>query len=556
MKRYFYTSAFWLLSVFFFTCKNPADDVNLVVAQPFTYLPVIQVTDAKAQLDDKESVLPADLSVAISGKDAEFIYTREGYRDFKPQMGLVGLGISPKRIPTEADPVRFNVSVTGASILPKTVSVTIGSADSSRIIPVSVVRLASAPLGMAVDQPAISLKTDGSTANEVSVGTTAKNGMAETTEITIPAATQFLNADGAVVVGSQVKTILVQADPSKESSLLVFPGGSLISENVQFAGGETGSATLSPAGYVDITMSVNGTDIKRFSKPLQVSMQIDPSFYNPNTGGTVKAGDVLDIYSYEVTTNKWTFEQSAGVASEGGKLQVSFPVSHLTGYAATVAKKNYCIVDLTFTLPVYPAAFYFTIKTYSVKADGSTPDKLLVTQNDMRRSVGSMSTRVYPNGINGNDQDTYLVVFTTSTGYEMGRAYRRGCQTQTPIELTLPPIGTPVTMQLFVSCPNKGSLPLSLLPAFELFYRPAGSAAAYKLLGQATMGYLFTTELTTGTAYDFRAHGMGEVKYVYNKVITGYNNTTVGTGQGETLGGDAENNLKLLTEKCREVGWQ
>lgn len=555
MKRKFYILIIALVSVCFYACKNITDDVSLTVSQPFSYRPVIQVVDVEAENQGKESKLPADLSISISGKDAESVYNREGYKDYVASSGVLGLGISPRRVPTADNPVKFNVTVSGTGLMTKSVSVTLNPGDSSMVFPVNVMKLTSPPEGVTVNQLSLSLGSEGSMVVPVIISTDGTDGNNESTEITIPAGAQFKDATGAVVVGSQLKTTLIQLDPSKESSLAVFPGGALSVEDVQLENGKTGNAILNPAGYIDITMTINGKEIKQFTQPLEVSMQLDPNFYNPSTRQVIKVGDELDIYSYEVTTNRWTFEKKANVVMINGSLRAVFTISHLTGYSAMVTREANCNMSIKEMLGYYPATINFTTTFYSTKEDRTTPDKLLMTVTDGRPMADNGDYSLYDFWV--NDQDTYMVVVTHSSGFEMGRAYRSGCGLREPIILTLPPFIPPVTMQLYVRCPGKTTVvPVNLMPTFEMFYRAAGTTDAYKMLGQVTNGYITTMLLEADKAYDFRAHWGNQVKYITNKVVKANNSATIGQGNGDILGNVApENNLQILTEKCKGLGF-
>src|SRR5690606_1083408 len=113
--------------------------------------------------------------------------------------------------------------------------------------------------------------------------------------------------------------------------LRIFPGGGLISDNVQTPTGNT-AGTFIPAGLVNIDMSVGGVAVKHFNQPITVGIQIDPSFTNMNTGGIVKAGDELSIYSYEAGAAHWKYEGNGTVEMIGGKPTVTFETTHLTWF--------------------------------------------------------------------------------------------------------------------------------------------------------------------------------------------------------------------------------
>ncbi|MGK6351550.1 hypothetical protein [Parapedobacter sp. DT-150] len=101
------------------SCENPLKDVSVVVdTEAVQYGTAIQIIDEQGNT-------VSDLTVAISGEDAEYIYGMEGRQQFEITDGLLGLGVHPLHAPTESDPVSFAVQLSGEGYVSETVPITI-----------------------------------------------------------------------------------------------------------------------------------------------------------------------------------------------------------------------------------------------------------------------------------------------------------------------------------------------------------------------------------------------------------------------------------------------
>lgn len=158
--------------------------------------------------------------------------------------------------------------------------------------------------------------TGGTTAEAV---TAAASGEGANAELTVPANTEFQNAAGEAISGSEVTMSVIAADSSNANTGAIIP-----------AGLNDGSTTQvkKPVGVTSITMTDDtGAKIKKFSSPINVSVAI-PS------GNDIKVGDQLDISSYDEDTGVWSEETNkATVVSNGGALSAQFATDHLTFFS-------------------------------------------------------------------------------------------------------------------------------------------------------------------------------------------------------------------------------
>lgn len=500
------------------------------------------------QVEDGNGNPVSNLTVNITGLDADNIYNLAGTKTFVLQGGILGLGVHPHNDPREDLPVSFNIELSGPGYLSQNIPMTIHKGQLQQIVKTDVLNIYKAPAGIAVATPTAPLQ-GGATATEITLETTAQNEATEVTKITVPAATQFQDAGGSALIGNQVSAVIAHVDPSKETALNIFPGGSLISTNVQTENGNM-AGTFIPAGLVNIDMSVGGVAVKNFSQPISVALQIDPAFTNMNSGTVIKAGDMLGIYSYETTTGQWKFEYNEEVQLIDGKLTVVFETSHLTWFMAgsfVTSCPTFQSITLTGTWLTPGIKYPMTVEAMlagkvvaSVQADISIADNLVRLNNLPEQGV---SIRVK------NENGEVLAV----------KAITGLCNSVSSISLARPGvINKRVTMQLYVRCPNNVAS-IGVLPTFYLYYRvakPTADVSGYKMLGVVEKGFISTTALTPGTVnYDFKAVWGDQVKYAHNKTVAADNTATVGDGEEELIGEiDPMNNLQLLKEKCKEFG--
>lgn len=98
---------------------------------------------------------------------------------------------------------------------------------------------------------------------------------------------------------------------------------------------EADNIEISPAAFVDIAITAGGQDVASIggSEPLSVVTLLDPNTLNPATGESIKAGDMLPVWSQSEGESGWTYEQTVEVfENEDGLLAAEFSTTHLTRF--------------------------------------------------------------------------------------------------------------------------------------------------------------------------------------------------------------------------------
>ncbi|MFP5081201.1 hypothetical protein [Pedobacter sp. JCM 36344] len=542
MKNFTKLLSFLLVTAFVFNgCRNPAYEVNVLFdAQVITYKAGLQLTDANG------GTLPGNIDVTVTGTDAGSIYDFSGTKKIYAPNGVITLGVHPKEIPTASKTLSFNVIVKIPGYEEKNIPMTIAvNQFSQEIKGITMVKTAVPTPYTSVVVKDFPLGTGGATTTISSFSTPSTAGVPQTTSIAIPAGTTFRDANGTLLTGGALTAQAINFDAGDPELVSLFPGGDLSAPNVIGKDGTVGEAFFSPAGFTDITMYVGGVEVKKFSTPINVSIQVDPTFKLDGSTTPVKAGDVLSVYSYQVSTGQFKYEtEVAAIVDGGGKLAIPFTTDHLTKFiVGQVFSKKACkIVQVTFIAPWLGA--------------NSTVVSIEILTLDGTKRLDYTKSQVLFDGTKVDFKN--LPPFAVSYIVRQGTtAIAAGNITNpcdgTALSVTLPNPATPVdlvTLLLNVKCPQ-GQI---TVPRFDLYYKAVGTPdSQYTLLGTVINGSIKTTLLKVGTSYDFRAYWGNTIKTVGNRPITTADMSTT-VGENDFLGTKSpQYNKSLLIEACKGI---
>ena len=539
MKTYFKLYSFlFFAAILFNSCRNPAYELNVLFdADVIEYKATLILKDASG------NVLPNNLTVAIAGPDAASIYDFSGTKKVYATGGVITLGVTPKAIPTAAKSLSFNVIITGPGYDDKNIPVTIEVNQFSQIIEVTMLKVA-VPTAVTAVAASTTTIVAGTTVAPTVVATPVGN-VGETATVTVPAGTQMKDAAGAVIAGSTLKVDVVNYEAKDANTIDLFPGASLSAPNVVGATGTAGSAFFIPAGFTSVKMYVDGKEVKNFTTPINVSVQLDPTFKPSATGAVVKVGDQLPVYSYEVSTGQFKYEAMGTAAIDTkGKLAVSFPTNHLTIFV---------VGDVFSTTTCTDAAVTYVAPWLN---DAKQPVIVEFLTGDGAKIIGSKTVLVENGQVDRFANLPAIAVRYRVKDY-VGNILAQGTVTNPcagaalTITLSAPAIPAQnITLVLNVVCPGKGSI---VVPNFDLFYKPAGAPSTeFRLLGTAEKGLIKTTLLKVGSSYDFRGSWKNETKVINNRLISAQD-MSITVGENFDLGTARETNRALLIELCKTI---
>lgn len=541
MKNFTKLLSFLLVVVFLLNgCRNPAYEVNVLFdAQVITYKAGLQLTDANG------AALPANIDVTVTGTDAGSIYDFSGTKKIYAPNGVITLGVHPKEIPTASKTLSFNVIIKIPGYEEKNIPMTIAVNQFTQDIKgITMVRTTVPTPYTSVAVKDFPLGAGGATTAISSFSTPSTSAVPQTTAISIPAGTTFKDANGNLLSGGSLTAQAINFDAGDPALVSLFPGGDLSASNVVGKDGTVGEAFFSPAGFTDITMFVGGVEVRQFSNPINVSIQVDPNFKLNGSATVIKAGDLLSVYSYQVSTGQFKYETEVAASIDGsGKLAIPFTTNHLTKFIVgeVFSTSNCTIPEVTFIAPWLNAnSTVVTIDIFTL--DGT---KLLATAEE-----------VVFNGTKVPFEN--LPPFAVSYIIKQGTTTIAAGNITDPcagsaLSITLPNPATPVdlvTLLLNVKCPQ-GQI---TVPNFDLYYKAVGAPESqYTLLGTVTNGSIKTTLLKVGTSYDFRAYWGNTIKTVGNRPITTADMSTT-VGENDFLGSKSpQYNKSLLIEACKGI---
>jgi hypothetical protein len=321
--------AFLALTLAVNSCRKPNEGISLTIDETtLTKAPVlIRFANANAGSSNQ----PGDFDVKITGKDAALVQMDGGSTsDFKTSHGFLPLSLTANALPSVSAPITFNVSADIPGYAPVVQTVTI-TKDTAKIVDVAAVEYANPPAGTAVLVTASPLSggvSDGATLN-----LPRRSGMVETAQVKVLPGTQMMDADGAAINASQLKSSIVDFSAVSTTSYGAFPGGFSPTNVIDQAGKQVNDGNainFVSAGLLSIKMAAGGTQVRRFSKPIQVSMKLDPNTTNFVTGSNIKAGDTVPLWSLTEETGQWKSEGNVTIVSDGdGSLVANFETSHL-----------------------------------------------------------------------------------------------------------------------------------------------------------------------------------------------------------------------------------
>ncbi len=303
-------AALALLIILFASCKNPAEDVQIIVNTDIFKSPtLIQFTNAKAGSEG-----PKVFTVGITGPNASLVVTPTGGKIFKTAEGLLNLFLDRTADPSPTNPVRFTIIADVAGFAPTYQDVVITSATDPIIYKVEMIEYANPTAGSGAIVATRPI-TNGVSISDINFTTATNAGMTQASDLTVPSGTGFLDAAGQSVGGSQLEARILYSGTSASGTNPILPGGSFASNVIGTNGQPTaGGVYFDAAGSLSINMFGGTKEVKTFTKPVSIDMEVNPAMINPNTNATIKAGETIPMWSLNEETGQWKAEGNATFA--------------------------------------------------------------------------------------------------------------------------------------------------------------------------------------------------------------------------------------------------
>lgn len=338
------------------SCRKPNDHISLTVNEnTLSKSPVILHF---ANANNNSTVQPGDFNVQITGKDSALVQMDGGgTSNFQTSHGFLPLSLVAAAAPSPENPVTFNVSAQAPGFAPVSQTITI-TKDTATILDIGLIEYANPAPGTAALVNNSSL--DNGVSSGLSLVVPASQGMVESAKVTIPAGTQVEDVNGNAINASSLTSSIVDFSALSTTSYGSFPGGFSPANIVDANGNQLNGGqpiNFVSAGLISIKMSAEGTPVRHFSQPLQVSMKLDPATTNFTTGNPIQPGDVVPLWSLDEGTGQWKSEGNVTIASDqNGNLVANFQTTHLCcfnlDWSWTIVGHPYgtCFVPLKVTI--------------------------------------------------------------------------------------------------------------------------------------------------------------------------------------------------------------
>lgn len=527
-----------LIGLLTLSCNKAKENIDIQINADIIHYSVL------LEVSEPSGTTPVGLSMSVTGSDAGAIYDIVGNRNLQLSNGLITLGVSPKNEPTGGNPVNFSVKISGPGYASVTVPVIIDKGQFNQVKTVRILKLSSLPLYVTAVDKIMPLGGNGTPAQPITISSPKNAVSQEVTTVTVPANTQFLDAAGTQITGNSVDLNIVNYNTQLAGSSSLFPGGTFSATNVTDSNNQTISAFFFPAAFATVTLKVNNIDIKKFSQPITISLELNPLYKTLNSNTTVKNGDQLPIWSYSKDTGKWSYEKDGTVNTINGKLVVQFTTSHLTTYS---------VAEYVETTTCRKPSIVFNADWLKT---GTQPLTLEIWNKDESKLL-STQTVIVSNGLEYilNELPSLEVKYKilTNTGDQLATGSIINPCSGGKVNVTLSAPSIPVvgiTLSLIVKCPDKGVI---TPPDFYLYYRISGATTGYKLLGVVKKGKLSTTLLAIGQHFDFKVQWGNDEKIIKNYLIDKDNLSTT-FGLDDHIGNVSPNkNRAILIEECSKI---
>lgn len=312
-------------SLLFSSCKKPLDGIEISVEPAvMKYTALLQVYDAA------DASVPTGVTISFSGADTKDIYDLSGKKTFVFEKGFLPIGLAPSRKPAGNIAITVSALINAPGYLPVNKKVSFREGNFEQVLDLPLVKITNSPKGSSAFTASYDL-VNNSLPNALSFATPLSGEKAEQATVTVPYGTVFRDRNNNAITGSALSVQAVHFDTKNIASLNCFPGG-LMPDSVRLQDGTQSPGAFISAGFVSIDFNIGNTPVKKFDRPINVSVSADPELVNPETAQKIQPGDQIPVWSYNVEEGLWKFETTGTFQSVNGKLQVDFATSHLTWF--------------------------------------------------------------------------------------------------------------------------------------------------------------------------------------------------------------------------------
>ncbi|MBC7383907.1 MAG: hypothetical protein H7296_13130 [Bacteroidia bacterium] len=486
------------------SCKNPVEGLSVTLNTNLTQSNYgVKVANGNPDINE----IPQSLKIKIVGTGANYIFNSDGTKNFTAENGIFSLILSPGIKPTSDNPIRFTILIESDGYLKSVYPIEIND-EGNKIFDINMVKLSSPPKGVSLKEDIVYLPSNGELPAAKIITIPLSSGKQETAKIEMEEGTKMFDENGTVITGN-VTVSMVHFDNRSYESLNSFPGGFTATNLIDEKGLAMEPVVFESAGFMSVEISNGSQSVKSFSKPVNITMEINEATVNPETGNVVKEGDSIPSWSLDTKTGQWKKEAIAifGRNATTNKLEAVMSVPHLSWWNLDYYYSS-CVVGSTITLRTNlttPAYRYMEL----VNADNS------IFRNTTESVTNGNVIRFYRAPIN---KRVKLKVYSGINYYNKGTLIA-----ETPIFLMC---GNNINLNLILPLPTIFNVDIAgncevggrkLLPSIWIYYREKNSYY-WNVLGFMNNGKISTDRFVLGRSYIFATFYSGRW-YEYERII-------------------------------------
>ncbi len=300
-------------------------DINIHLNSNLLDNPIsLQFIDA----NPNATVFPTKITVEIIGKDKELVYSVLGTKKFEVENNFLTLCVKPNNRPSLQKPITVNVVAHAQGYLDAIFPVTIVDSRQIRFENVAMISKTNPPQGISIKEVSFQADADG-LAKSIEIETPQNNGKEENAIARIKNGTKFFDENGQQLSGL-VQATLAHFDTRHKDILRSFPGGLMPTYLADEQGKQIPPSAFVTAGFIAFDMFVGNKEVKTFSQPVEVEVEVNPTQINPITKKALVVGDKIPVWSLDEKRGIWKMETEITVVEDNGKLLVKYEQEHLS----------------------------------------------------------------------------------------------------------------------------------------------------------------------------------------------------------------------------------
>ena len=529
MKKTIFTTT--MLVVLLLSSCNSLDDVldgvTFFIGTDFVEHPLsIQFVNANGAAVSQ----PRDLTVNISGPDADQLFSLFGESQITADGNILNLAVEKSTVATAMNPLEFTVEATAPGYLPVERRFRITDPKAFRMETVTMAQLDNLPPGVSRRSLNITVPSGG-TGSIINFATPYTNGKTERALVSIPAGTRFFAENGQEVTGT-VAIELVHFDTRQWQGRQALPAGLDVDDALD-NGNSLGGGSFHTAGNIRLTMRAGNTSVRSFSQPIDVFVEVADDVLNPFTGSFLAQDNRIPVWSRRTGSRVWDREGNARIIPINGKLTATYQQDHLSDWTISWFLIDRCdtptALNFTSNLAEEEASEYHMLEIDVMTTRGTVLRKYLrlarLYDGQQFFLYDVPSTGGLVNGLRVKVYEGYSFfcgadpVFTSPTRANVCVDYNfaLGDAIRPPARKNL----LPVTMTFRARCDQSDQDPLALLPTAAMFFRPTNADCnePYRLLATFENGEATFQQLRRGGRYDFLVAAGGLYREYQNVAI-------------------------------------